>query len=244
MPNPGDKLRDKKSGNLYQFDGRGWVNLGPVPRGVQAAPEYGAGAYKAPDGSIMSAGKDGAAKVVRAAPQEVDASQRGRMNMGLAPMIQANQDMTGMERGGNPLQRDWGATMLGSVDIPVPFTEGKTFSPFDDLAKTVGGQDYQDYTQAAATFESQLMPIMSGAAVSPSEAQRQIRAALPQLGDSPQTLAKKARMRQQMLNGAAKSMGQPLPYATVPTYGVNTTSIPQAPGGGAPADPLGIRKRR
>ncbi|RAK52141.1 hypothetical protein [Phenylobacterium deserti] len=171
--------------------------------------------------------------------QPMEASMRSRMDIGMAPMMQAQQDMASAEKGGvNPLNRDWGAAVLDSVDIPIPFTSGAggqsvRWSPFDPAAKAVGGQDYQDYTQASKAFEAQLMPIMSGAAVSPSEAQRQIKAALPELGDSPATLQKKARTRAMMLNGAAKARGLPLPYPDVPTWGVNTTQRP-ASSPGAP----------
>jgi len=167
-------------------------------------------------------------------------------------MVQAQEDMAKSESGGvNPIDRDWGAALLDSVDIPIPFTSGSggssvRWSPLDPLAKKVGGQDYQDYTQASKSFEAQLMPIMSGAAVSPSEAARQIKASLPEWGDSPQTLAKKAKSRQMMLNGAAKARNEPLPYPDVPTWGVNTNRLPQATGagpGGPLPDPLGIRRR-
>lgn len=147
----------------------------------------------------------------------VDAGMRGRLSLGLGPMVQAEQTMSGAEQNANPLQKDWGAAAIGAL----PFGLG------EQAAKVVGGQDYQDYTQAAKAFESQLMPIMSGAAVSPSEAQRQIKAALPEFGDTPETLKTKARTRQMMLNGAAHSMGAPLPYPDVPTFGVNTNSVPQ-----------------
>ena len=179
---------------------------------------------------------------------------RGRMDLGLAPMVQAQQDLAKAESGGvNPLNRDWGAAVMDSIDIPIPFTGGGNspaarWSPLDAAAKVVGGQDFQDYRQAAAAFESQLMPIMSGAAVSPSEAQRQIRAALPELGDTPYTLRKKAGMRAQMLNGAAKARGLPLPYPDQPTWGINSMALPE--GGAAQSgqqrggsDPLGIRRR-
>lgn len=157
---------------------------------------------------------------VKDKPGTVDAGMRGRLALGLGPMVQAEQTMSSAEQGGNPLQKDWGAAALSGVGVG-------PFHPLEQAAKMVGGQDYQDYTQAAKAFESQLMPIMSGAAVSPSEAQRQIKAALPEFGDTADTLKTKARTRQMMLNGAAHSMGAPLPYPDVPTFGVNTNSVPK-----------------
>lgn len=155
----------------------------------------------------------------------MEASMRSRTDMGLAPMVEANQKMVGMERQENPLNRDWGATILDSIGVKMGSNE---IYPLRPVAKKVGGQDFQDYTQAASAFESQLMPIMSGAAVSPSEAQRQIRSALPELGDTPATLASKARTRMMMVNGAAKAKGLPLPFPNVPTWGVNTTQTPSS----------------
>lgn len=153
---------------------------------------------------------------VKSASQAPEASLRGRLGMGLGPMVQAQQNMQAAEQQGNPLNRDWGAALVDKIPGA------------DAIAKAWGGQDYQSYVQAAKTFESQVMPIMSGAAVSPSEAQRQVRAALPELGDSPETLARKAEVRAMMINGGAKLMGANLPYPQVNTYGVNSQTVPQA----------------
>lgn len=169
-------------------------------------------------------------------PEKQEASMRSRMDMGLAPMVQAHEGMRGVERKSNPYgegNRDnLAARVMSDVGLDLP-AWGVRFHPLEGVAKSVGGQDFQDYQQAAKTFESQLMPIMSGAAVSPSEAERQIKAALPEPGDSPETLQKKGRVRSMMLNGAAKARGLPLPYPDVPTWGVNTlnTGGSGAPGG-------------
>jgi hypothetical protein len=166
-------------------------------------------------------------------PQE--ASLRGRMDLGLAPMVQAQQDMNAIEGQGNPFSlRDnpdnAAAKVMTDTGIDIPGW-GIQFHPLDGIAKHIGGEDFQKYQQAAKAFESQLMPIMSGAAVSPSEAQRQIKAALPELGDSPETLRAKSHTRAMMLNGAAKARGMQIPYPDVPTWGVNTNALP--PSGGA-----------
>lgn len=172
--------------------------------------------------------------------QAQEASMRSRMDLGLAPMVQAQQDMTSVESAGNPFSLrtnpdNAAAKVMTDAGIDIP-SLGLQFHPLDGIAKKVGGQDYQKYEQAQKAFESQLMPIMSGAAVSPSEAARQIKAALPELGDSPETLQAKGRTRAMMLNGAAKARGAPLPYPDVPTWGVNTTQLPGdgGQGGGQP----------
>lgn len=165
--------------------------------------------------------------------QQADANLRGRSAIGLGPMVQAEQTMEAAERDGNPLNRDWGATLLDNLGFSAL---GMDVHPLRPLAKAIGGQDYQDYTQAAKAIEAQIMPIQSGAAVSPSEAERQRKAALPELGDSKETLARKAATRRMMLNGLAKTTGGALPYPDTPTFGVNTRQLPQA-AGAQPAPP-------
>lgn len=170
-------------------------------------------------------------------PPVQEAGMRSRMDLGLGPMMAGHQKMVATEKQGNPFSLDTNADnaaakFVGDIGLSVGQNQ---FYPFEGPAKALGGQDYQDYEQAAASFEAQLMPIMSGAAVSPSEARRQIRASLPALGDSPQTLAAKAKDRERMLNGAAKARNMPLPFPETSTWGVNTTK----PGGGAA--PSGVR---
>jgi hypothetical protein len=75
----------------------------------------------------------------------------------------------------------------------------------------------QDYEQASKSFESAFLPILSGAAVTPTEASRMIKAALPELGDTPATLARKATNRAMMINGAADLRGAPRPFPKVGT---------------------------
>lgn len=176
-------------------------------------------------------------------PPVQEASMRGRMDLGLAPMVSAHQSMLTTEKKGNPFALDSmetannaAAKFIGDIG----FSAGQNqFYPLEGPAKAIGGKDYQQYEQSAAAFEAQLMPIMSGAAVSPSEARRQIKAALPALGDDPATLSTKARTREMMLNGAAKARGLPLPYPETPTWGINTLNVPgrEKPPSGAQGTP-------
>jgi len=167
-------------------------------------------------------------------PQVQEAGMRSRMDLGLAPMVSSHQKMLDVERAGNPFALDTNADNAAAKFVgDIGFSVGQNeFYPLKGVAKAVGGQDFQNYDQAASGFESQLMPIMSGAAVSPTEARRQIRAALPELGDSEQTLRNKAAIREQMLNGAAYARKLPLPYPNQPTWGINTLKVPGGKGGG------------
>lgn len=176
-------------------------------------------------------------------PPVQEASMRGRMDLGLAPMVRSHQRMTEIERRGNPydLRTNPGnavARLMTDTGFSIP-AAGINFYPLEGMAKFVGGQDFQDYQQAAKGFESQLMPIMSGAAVSPTEADRQVKAGLPELGDSDETLRSKGVTREMMLNGAAKSRGLPLPYPNTATWGIN--SLETGAGGGSGTQPR-VRK--
>jgi hypothetical protein len=145
----------------------------------------------------------------------MSADARVRVAAGLGPAIEAQKNLYSTEQwnqspqkpnGHNPLNA-FGpglATMIAGDESPGPIRNA--------LAKQIGGQSYQDYTQAAKTFESAFLPILSGASVTASEAQRMIRASLPQMGDSPETLAKKAKNRAMMINGMAELMGNPPPF--------------------------------
>lgn len=185
-------------------------------------PEIGHTQINKKDGRIRV--WDGTQYVAQAPPKGAtgDAALRGRLAMGMGQMVQAQENMRAAETGPNgervnPLNRDWGAALIDAIpdfDILAP------------LAQKIGGQDYQDYVTASKQYEAQIMPIMSGAAVSPSEAKRQVQATLPALGNTGQTLTSKERARQMQLNGAAKAAGLPMPYPSVPTYGANSRSVP------------------
>lgn len=137
--------------------------------------------------------------------------QRARVAITLDPALEAAQTLERMEaeavqRQGShvsntPLGQDWGARMLEAV----PWDGGTA-------ARMAGGQDYNAYTSASSAFEAAMLPILSGAAVTESEAQRVVRAVLPRQGDTREVLQQKARRRRQMLNGAALIGGRELPY--------------------------------
>lgn len=137
--------------------------------------------------------------------------QRARVAITLDPALEASRTLERMDaeavtRQGThvsdtPLGQDW----LARAAEAVPFDGGTA-------ARTIGGDDYNRYTSASSAFEAAMLPILSGAAVTESEAQRVVRAVLPRQGDSQAVLAEKARRRRQMLNGAALIGGRQLPY--------------------------------
>lgn len=157
------------------------------------------------------------------APLTPGAESRTRLGLGLGPAIEAQKqfyESEGWDSGKtvNTYSRDWGARALEAI-------------PFDGgfAARVAGGQDYQDYEQAAKSFESAFLPILSGAAVTPSEAKRMIRANEPQIGDTPATLATKAKARAMMINGAADLMGKPRPFPKMGIMDLTGGSAATAP---------------
>jgi len=232
-----------------RWDGRQWADASTggagIPPGSTAAPEYGAGAYKTPDGAVLR-GK----QIIRGA-NTAPAESRVRIGLSLGPAIEAQQRMFATEGWNNPKTPN---NPLGKN----PYNSGRGLAARmidgsetgGPIAKAIGGADYQAYEQAARTFESGLLPIFSGAAVTPTEATRFIRANLPQMGDSPRILAAKARNRAMLLNAAAQLTNQPIPFPRVGIWGGATgdagkkaspaTRSAPAPSGN---DPLGIRGR-
>lgn len=202
----------------------GWREGGgpTAPPGSTPRPEYGPGVYETPDGSILKQGKTGTIQSIRGA-QTAGADSRPRLQLGLGPTVEAqknlfaeeqwNRDMSSPEGrlGSNP-HDSFGGSIGNLLNDMNP--DGK--SVLKRAAKVLGGDRYQRYTQAAKTFESAFMPILSGAAVTPSEAQRLLGASLPEAGDSPEILARKSKNRAMMINGAAKLLGEKPPFPRIP----------------------------
>lgn len=211
----------------YRFKGgdpsqqSSWEQVAPV----DVSSEYGAGARRLPNGVIERVGPRGGVSRIAAAnggaesSPMVGADARARFMINLGPLQDAQGNLDRMDAEGyNPSSlRNVGAAALEAV-------------PFDGgfAARVAGGDDYNAYNQAAKTFEAAILPIMSGAAVTPTEAQRLIRAALPQPGDTPEVLAQKSRQRRMMINAVAEGIGQDAPY--------DLTAAADALDGGADAD--------
>jgi hypothetical protein len=200
----------------YRFKGgdpkqeSSWEQIEPL-----AAPEYGQGAMRLPNGAVVRYGPRGGMDTIVSAAQAaaagagtesaplVGADARARFMINLGPLQAAQDNLERMDREGyNPSSfQNTGAAALEAI----PFDAGWA-------ARVAGGEDYTAYNQAAKTFEAAILPIMSGAAVTPTEAQRLIRAALPQPGDSPEVLAQKSEQRRMMINAVAQGIGQAAPY--------------------------------
>ncbi len=114
---------------------------------------------------------------------------------GIPGAKEANARMEQMRAEGYSPGKDWGARVVDAV----PFVGNQ-------VAAWAGGKDFQSYKQAFAQFEAAMMPILSGAAVSDSEAKRQILATRPELEDDPATLDYKDAQRKRMVDAVALAM--------------------------------------
>lgn len=217
------------------------AGVGAPPSGGTPRPEYGNGAYETQDGSILRPTKGGSVQIMRGA-QTAGAEARTRLILGFGPTVEAQKNMFAEEQwnqaaplssGSNPHDTKRGvvANMLADQVGEKPNSVMTRFS------KMAGGDRYQRYNQASASFESAFMPILSGAAVSASEAARMIKAALPAPGDSPEILARKAKNRAMMVNGAAKLLGEPMPFPKVGAMTFGGKPAAEAVPSGAPPAP-------
>lgn len=216
-----------QTGKRIRWSGGG--TGGPMlPEGAKPRSDYGRGAYETADGTVLAPTKSGGVQVLRGARVSAPPELRARLSLALGPMIDAQKQMyesegwnrpgtTGAARNGrNPFNADWGARLMEAI----PFDGGAA-------ARAVGGEDYQKYEQALRSFESSLLPIFSGAAVTESEAKRFIRANLPQINDTPAILARKATNRAKMVNAAAEMMGEAAPFPKVGKWSAPSASGPR-----------------
>lgn len=222
--NEGDIAEDG-NGNFMVYRGGGWHPSTEQGRPLQRIPrpDYGDRYYELPNGDIVregprggmevieNAGARGGAGAANGAPP-ITSEQRGRLVFGISPASRAQQRLAAQEAGGNaPMNDQWGAALLDAVP---------DLNLMEPLARLWGGQEYQDYDQAIATISASLLPIFSGMAVTDSEAQRFIKANVPRVGDTPETLAEKARNRSEVINAGAWLLGRELPFPEVGIYGV------------------------
>jgi hypothetical protein len=86
----------------------------------------------------------------------------------------------------------------------------------DDAARVVATTDRAELAQAAGAFEASLMPILSGAAVTDTEARRTIRGSIPTPGDRPEVVAIKLAQMRSMIEVFEKGLqGEEIDFSEV-----------------------------
>lgn len=215
--------------NGYRFRGgdcaqeSSWEQVEPI----DVSDQYGAGARQLPNGVIERVGPRGGVERIGSATGAdgqasalVGADARARFMINAGPLESAQRTLNQMDADGYRVGRDdWGAVLAESI----PFDGGA-------LARLVGGDDYTSFQQANKTYEAALLPIMSGAAVTPSEAERLIRANLPQIGDTDEVRRRKSAQRDQQVNAVFEGIGMDGPFDTRPIVGPTTDNgLPSYP---------------
>ncbi len=180
---------------------------------------------------------------------KMEASQSGRLALGAPVLMAAEKELEGLEDpDGDGVRRnpysEHPVAHFFANDVAVG-----PWKPFRGFARAAAGEDFNRYDRAAQAVESEMLPLKSGANVTPSEAGRQVRATLPEYGDSSAVLEGKSQARKMQLNAIARLGGMPLPYPDVQTWGVNTGRVAEpsrapAGGGGRPPAPAPVAQRQ
>lgn len=107
--------------------------------------------------------------------------------------------------------------MPDMVDLETRLNHGMALanSPLSSAGSTIGGyvglgnvaasQEYKDANNAIGRFKGAVMQHLSGAAVSPSEAERNLPAFIPRYGDSPEEVLRKSERRRNYVNAVAET---------------------------------------
>ena len=120
------------------------------------------------------------------------AEAMGRIAPNIAPLLAAQRQLQELERQGVTFTQGLGG-VGATVAAGIPFVGGA-------LERAIGSDDRDAMVRAVSQFEAAILPILSGAAVTDSEAQRYVRAQLPQPGDSARIRDLKAQARQGMID--------------------------------------------
>lgn len=135
------------------------------------------------------------------------------MNLGFGPAVEAQKNLYKAQGWNTPKGYSNPITSsLGTVAAEVT----KDLPVVGQFAPLMGDTRYREYLQSRKAMEAALLPIFSGAAVTPTEAMRQVSGNLPAASDvDPSVARRKTVNRSMMLNGIADMQGQPRPFPKV-----------------------------
>jgi hypothetical protein len=168
-----------------QSTGQTWETLDPEdPRAVRAGIS-GRGYQISDRGNIR---RIPGSEAAGGSSQLFGAEARARVATNLPTLVGAFDNMRGLIGEGVSFRGGADATEIGRN---VGATIAEQFIPVigDDIGRSLGSADRTRLRQAADAYEAALLPIMSGAAVTDTEARRTIRGSIPAPGDSPEILA-------------------------------------------------------
>ena len=171
-----------------------------------ATPEELAAYGYNPETTTAQVGPQGQFKVVKEQKPMISSENMARVASNLPNLKRASDNLTELfttkqgkgitgfaapEKGYRP-GHDWGAQAISAIP---------DFGLLEGLAKTVGGKDYQTYETEYSAFEAAALPIVSGSAVSESEAKRFLNSIKVQMGDSDEIVARKLEAKQNFVKG-------------------------------------------
>lgn len=103
-----------------------------------------------------------------------------------------NSKATPLSQAGYDPASDWGAAVIEAIP---------DWGLLKGLARWSGGEDYQMFKDSYGAFEAGMLPIISGAAITDTEAKRQMQALQIKPGDSKDTKRRKLDLMAQMVQG-------------------------------------------
>ena len=95
---------------------------------------------------------------------------------------------------------DFGAGFIQDLGY-FPVVGGAIRGATEPLSRIVGGADYQKFEDSYSAYEAAILPIMSGAAVTDTEALRQLRAVRIKSGDNKETKERKVKAMELQVQG-------------------------------------------
>lgn len=129
----------------------------------------------------------------------ISSESMARVAAGLPNMVAAVDDLetlmgpgSGFDKKGYRPGHDWGARAVNAIP---------DFGLLQPVAKAFGGKDYQQFENAYSKFEAAAMPIMSGSAVTDTEAERLLNSIRIRQGDGPEIVQEKLTAMRNMADG-------------------------------------------
>lgn len=167
-----------------------------------ATPDQVAAYGYDPEKVTAQMGPNGEFKVIREQKPMVSSESMARVASNLPNLIAASDNLNELfttqqpglmapEKGYRP-GHDWGAQAVSAIP---------DWGLLEGVAKTIGGKDYQTYETEYSNFEAAALPIVSGSAVSDTEAKRFLNSIKIQMGDNDDIVTRKLQAKENFVRG-------------------------------------------